>query len=212
MGDIHLWATYLIIALTVAAYASDRFALETVALASLAALLTLFALAPGVGPQGPLPPEALLAGFANPALVTVLALLIVGQGLFATDAMDGPARMVSRLSRGSGKRALAITLVAAASLSAVFNNTPVVVIFIPVLFTPIALSVADAVGAPPAAFLACVIFAANASFATPIGYQTNLLVMGPGRYGFRDFLKAGIPLVVLLWLTFTLVAPAYYGL
>ena len=81
-----------------------------------------------------------------------------------------------------------------------------------VLFTPVALDLADRLGTSPAAFLACVIFAANASFATPIGYQTNLLVMGPGRYRFADYIKAGLPLVVLVWLCFTLVAPFYYTL
>ena len=60
--------------------------------------------------------------------------------------------------------------------------------------------------------MAAVIFAANTSFATPIGYQTNLLVMGPGHYGFRDFLRAGLPLVAIIWLTFSLIAPWYYGL
>jgi di/tricarboxylate transporter len=61
-------------------------------------------------------------------------------------------------------------------------------------------------------FAITVIFAANCSFASPIGYQTNLLVMGPGHYRFRDFLKAGIPLVLLLWLTYILVLKYYFGL
>jgi di/tricarboxylate transporter len=56
-----------------------------------------------------------------------------------------------------------------------------------VLFTPIALGIAKGMGAPPEPFIAAVIFASNASFATPIGYQTNLLVMGPGHYRFSDF-------------------------
>ena len=56
------------------------------------------------------------------------------------------------------------------------------------------------------------IFAANCSFATPVGYQTNLLVMGPGHYRFSDFLKAGTPLVILIWLTYSFVGPWYYGL
>ena len=81
-----------------------------------------------------------------------------------------------------------------------------------VLFTPIALDISHRIGSPPEAWLACVIFGANASFATPIGYQTNLLVMGPGRYRFADFAKAGIPLVLLVWLTFSLVGPWYYSL
>jgi di/tricarboxylate transporter len=81
-----------------------------------------------------------------------------------------------------------------------------------VLFTPIALGIAKGMGAPPEPFIAAVIFASNASFATPIGYQTNLLVMGPGHYRFSDFLRAGTPLVIIIWLTFSILAPWYYGL
>ena len=72
--------------------------------------------------------------------------------------------------------------------------------------------IARAVDAPPEAFVAATIFAANASFATPIGYQTNLMVMGPGRYSFADFVRTGVPLVLIIWLTFSLVGPWYYGL
>ena len=80
-----------------------------------------------------------------------------------------------------------------------------------VLFTPIAVNMAIQSGMPVEAFVTCVIFAANCSFATPIGYQTNLIVMGPGHYRFSDFIVAGAPLALLLWLTFTFVAPIYYG-
>jgi len=80
------------------------------------------------------------------------------------------------------------------------------------LFTPIAVDIARQIGAPPEAFAVAVIFAANCSFASPLGYQTNLLVMGPGHYTFFDFVRAGTPLIVLLWLVFSLMAPMYYGL
>ncbi len=81
-----------------------------------------------------------------------------------------------------------------------------------VLFTPIAVSIAATVGISPAPFVFAVIFGANCSFATPMGYQTNLLVMGPGQYNFSDYLRSGTPLVIILWLAFTLVAPLYFGL
>jgi di/tricarboxylate transporter len=81
-----------------------------------------------------------------------------------------------------------------------------------VLFTPIAASAAAEVGAEPLPFVIAVIFAANCSFASPIGYQTNLLVMGPGHYRFGDFLRAGTPLVILIWIAFSVFAPWYYGL
>jgi len=72
-----------------------------------------------------------------------------------------------------------------------------------ILFTPIAITAAHAVGADPHLFALTVLFAANTCFATPIGYQTNLLVMGPGKYRFVDFVRAGAPLAVLIWITFT---------
>ena len=81
-----------------------------------------------------------------------------------------------------------------------------------VLFTPVAIAVARELQVSEVAFVHTVIFAANCSFATPIGYQTNLLVMGPGHYRFADFLKAGVPLVLLIWLAFSLLAPMVYGL
>ncbi len=73
-----------------------------------------------------------------------------------------------------------------------------------ILFTPIAIQVAQALDADPILFALTVLFAANTSFATPIGYQTNLLVMGPGKYTFTDYVKAGAPLSLLLWFVFTI--------
>ncbi len=81
-----------------------------------------------------------------------------------------------------------------------------------VLFTPIAVGIAHEIGVDPRVFAVAVVFAANCAFATPIGYQTSLLVMGPGHYRFGDFVKAGAPLVVILWLVFSFAAPWYYGL
>ena len=80
------------------------------------------------------------------------------------------------------------------------------------LFTPIAISTAGEIGADPVPFIHAVIFAANCPFATPIGYQTNLLVMSPGNYRFMDFVRTGTPLLIILWLTFTILAPWYYGI
>ncbi|MEM6761419.1 MAG: SLC13 family permease [Pseudomonadota bacterium] len=81
-----------------------------------------------------------------------------------------------------------------------------------VIFTPIAIGLAARLDLPAEPFVVTVILAANASFATPVAYQTNLLVMGPGHYRYRDFLVAGGPLVLLLWCAFSIVAPWYYGI
>ncbi|WP_134699370.1 SLC13 family permease [Ammoniphilus sp. YIM 78166] len=66
-----------------------------------------------------------------------------------------------------------------------------------VLMVPIALSIANQLSVDPMAFFVAIAIAASASFATPIGYQTNLIVYGPGGYRFSDYLKIGIPLNVL---------------
>lgn len=81
-----------------------------------------------------------------------------------------------------------------------------------VLFTPIAVQLASQLGVDVVPFALAVIFGANCSFATPIGYQTNLLIMTPGHYRFFDFVVAGLPLVILVWLGFSLFVPWYYGL
>ena len=81
-----------------------------------------------------------------------------------------------------------------------------------VLFTPIAVNLAETLGVDPMIFAIGLVFAANCSFVTPLGYQTNLLVIGPGHYKFNDFVKVGLPLSLLLWLVFSLFVPWYYGL
>ncbi|MDP6515020.1 MAG: SLC13 family permease, partial [Alphaproteobacteria bacterium] len=80
-----------------------------------------------------------------------------------------------------------------------------------VLFTPIAVNLAHELGVDPMIFVFTVIFGASCSFASPIGYQTNLLVMAAGHYRFADFIRTGTPLIVLLWVTYSIFAPWYYG-
>jgi di/tricarboxylate transporter len=134
MQDFHLLATFVIIGATIVAYASERMSMEAVSLASLSVLLLTFGFFPYADSEGlALTPARLLAGFSDPALATVIALLIVGQGLFSTDAIDGPARAFSKLGGATGRRAIFLVIVAAGGLSAFLNNTPVVVIFIPIL-------------------------------------------------------------------------------
>jgi di/tricarboxylate transporter len=78
---------------------------------------------------------------------------------------------------------------------------------IAVIFTPIAIELAAAVGMDPRPLVVTVMFAASAAFATPIGYQTNMLVYGPGGYRFTDYLRVGIPLNILLGITASLLIP-----
>jgi di/tricarboxylate transporter len=78
--------------------------------------------------------------------------------------------------------------------------------------TPIAISIAQQLGVSPEPFILAVLFGANMSFATPYGYQTNLLVMSAGGYKFADFLRVGIPLIIIMWVGFSIILPMLYHL
>ena len=81
-----------------------------------------------------------------------------------------------------------------------------------VLFTPIAIDIAEKINVDPKVFAIALIFAVNTSFVTPLAYQTNLLVMGPGHYKFIDYVKFGFPLTVLCWVVFFITFPLFYKL
>ncbi len=81
---------------------------------------------------------------------------------------------------------------------------------IAVIATPIAMSVAAELGLAPEPFVLAVLFGANMSYMTPIGYQTNLLVMSAGDYRFSDFFRTGLPLQIILWLALSFILPIIY--
>ena len=79
-----------------------------------------------------------------------------------------------------------------------------------IIMTPIAISAAMQIGLDPKPFIFSVCFAASASFITPIGYQTNLMVYGPGGYKFSDYVKVGLPLAIFLWIMATFLIPVLW--
>ncbi|MAF83742.1 MAG: SLC13 family permease [Gammaproteobacteria bacterium] len=81
-----------------------------------------------------------------------------------------------------------------------------------VIGTPVAISIAQQINAPTEPFILAIIFGANMSFATPIGYHTNLLIMSAGNYKFTDFMRIGIPLTLVMWAAFTIILPLLYDL
>ncbi|MBT4425376.1 MAG: SLC13 family permease, partial [Rhodospirillaceae bacterium] len=143
--------------------------------------------------------QIILVGGA--ALALNAALSATGGGAYIADGL------VSALD-GAGAAVMlsAFFLLVAAFTNVLSNNACAV------LFTPIGINIAHGLGVDPMIFIIAVILAANCSFASPIGYVTNLLVMTPGRYRFIDFVRAGTPLILLLWVGFSLFAPWYYGL
>ena len=100
----------------------------------------------------------------------------------------------------------AIYLLTSVLTELVSNNAVAVVV------TPIAIGLAAALGIDPRPLVIAVMVAASASFATPIGYQTNMLVYGPGGYKFTDFIRAGLPLNLSLGLVVSAVIPLLWPL
>ncbi len=120
---------------------------------------------------------------------------LIGEGLAVTAGQFGPTVLISSF------------FILCATLTNVLSNNATAV-----LFTPIAVSAARLVGIDEHILVLTVIFGSNCSFATPVAYQTNLLVMTPGHYKFSDFMRVGGPLIIVIWIVYTAVAPYYFGL
>ena len=100
---------------------------------------------------------------------------------------------------------LAMVYLVAMILTEVSSNAATAIIM-----TPIALAASANLGLDPRPFIFAICFAASASFITPIGYQTNLMVYGPGGYKFSDYIRVGLPLSITLWIMAVLLIPVLW--
>jgi len=110
-------------------YIREKFSIEAISIGVIVALLLFFNFFSPPGYSG-LESATLLSGFAAPALITIMALLVVGQGMFQTGALEGPIMSINYALDRSPRRTLALVFAVAFGVSMFMNNTPVVVMFI----------------------------------------------------------------------------------
>ena len=135
-------------------------------------------------------------------LVVIATSFGIGAALEKTGAASAMAGGLIGLADGDPWITLALVFMATALLTALAtNNVAAVLVF------PIALQAAEAMGVAPEPFILTLMVAASASFATPIGYQTNLMVLNVGGYHFGDFVRIGVPLTLLVGLLTVVVVP-----
>lgn len=191
LPNLHALACMLTTVVALYMFAKDRWPLEITSLSLLVLLASGFALFP----YGYFDPADLFAGFANEALIAVCALMVLGQGLVRTGALEPVGRMLGKLWGKAPFLSLLATLVVGAFLSAFVNNTPIVVLLLPIL-----ISVCLRNNSSPAAVLMPMGFATLVGgMATTIGTSTNLLVvnvaadLGLEKFGMFDF---AVPAVI----------------
>ena len=143
-----------------------------------------------------------------PVVIIIVTSLALGMALTETNGAEYIAHgFVSAVSSLPTPVILSALMLVMAILTNVVSNNAAGVIG-----TPIAIQVANELGVDVTPFVLAVIFGANMSFATPFGYQTNLLVLTAGGYKFSDFMRAGVPLTLIMWLGFSILLPFLYDL
>lgn len=208
-----------IVSISQAAGRAFRRSKAPIALAALAGVVVLAAL--GILPIGILAIMAVSAililrcidadeawdSLDGSVLVLIFAMLIVGRGLQESGAVElVVSALVPLLSLMPGFLALLAVYLLASLLTELVTNNAVAVVL-----TPVVIGLAEPLGIDARALVVAVMFGASASFATPIGYQTNTLVYGAADYRFADFLKIGVPMNILvgiaasaaIWIFFT---------
>lgn len=136
-------------------------------------------------------------------LLLVVSMLVLGNALDSSGAMERIVAMLTPMLSGLKPLVtLAVIYAATSILTEIVTNNAVAVVM-----TPIAAGVASQLGLDPRPFVVAVMFGASASFATPIGYQTNMMVYSAGGYKFSDFLRIGLPMNIMAGIVTVLLTP-----
>lgn len=206
LPNMHALAVMILIFVALILFARDNIPLETTSLLVLVLLAVGFAIFPLEVDGKRFDASDFFLGFGHKALVAVSALMIVGEGLIRTGALEPFGRMLARLWRRAPAVSMLFSLLIAAVLSAFINNTPIVVLMLPIL-----IGVSLRVGVSPSGTLIPMGFASIlGGMATTIGTSTNLLVvnvaadMGMDQFNMFDFIgPASIGAcfgIIYLWL------------
>jgi len=141
-------------------------------------------------------------------IMIVVVSLALGKALIDTGGTDFLAYHFVHLTEGlSVVSVLCALLFLMSIITNVVSNTAAAVVG-----TPVAVNIAQQLGAPMEPFILAVLFGVNMSYATPIGYQTNLLIYSAGGYKFTDFMRVGVPLTLITGFGFTAVLAYFYQL
>ena len=204
--NIHALVMLLMTGVALFLFTRETIRLESSSLAILIMLVIGFEIFPFSGPRGAIEPMTFFYGFGHEALIAVCALMIAGEALVRTGALEPVARRLARLWNWGPKIALLLTLVIGAVLSAFMNNTPIVVLMLPMLIGAAVRSNRQTSGVLlPMGFATLI-----GGMGTTIGTSTNLLVvsvaadMGMVRFGMFDFMVpvaiASSVAILYLWL------------
>ena len=189
----------IVLAILVAAiimFVTERIRVDVVALMVLVSLAL----------TGLITPTEALSGFANLAVVTVWAVLILSAGLARTGVAGLIGRPVLRLGGGSEARLIAMIMILVGVLSGFMNDIGVAALMLPVV-----VDIARRTSRPPSRLLIPLAFAALlGGLNTLIGTPPNILVMGPGSYRFADYTKVGIPLTLVVLLIVMVAVPIFW--
>jgi di/tricarboxylate transporter len=148
------------------------------------------------------------SALSAPVILIVVASLALGTALLKTGGAEYLATLFVVVA-GDASPVMVISglmLLMGILTNIVSNNAAAVI------GTPIAISIAAQIGQPPEPFVLAVLFGANMSYATPMAYKTNLLIMNAGHYTFSDFLRVGVPLLLIMWLSLSFILPMIYGI
>ncbi len=141
-------------------------------------------------------------------ILIVVASLALGSALLKTGGTDYLTQVFLAATAGATPTVVlaGLMLLMAVMTNIVSNNAAAVI------GTPIAVGIARELGLPPEPFVLAVLFGANMSYATPMAYKTNLLVMTAGGYRFSDFVRIGVPLTIIMWLALSWIMSLMYSL